>query len=384
MAVQIQPNPVAVSSEVFISEFGVLDLQSFELPNKRYSGRIYRLNNEAIKAISEAVSFTARFESNFVRTAFFDAYKSGGSAVIEVARNAKPAEVGLRYSADRFSALEKPSKASDSLKPWMRSTYVVKSLPAKILAPVCDQLKIRFEDRDLFYIRVNFKDMTYALIAEDGQSDKFPIGAFSTFQLPGESIKTIAVLPFEDKESSSVQEKVNKVKTLEIETSAANGSNSTKYATYSRSEVDQLLKQQFEQINATIQTRVAGQRKELQDALKLQEKNVQKIADELHVYSENIKKTLDQGQSAKESAIAASIAQMKSELAEQVDQFKTHVNKNVMPSVKTLEDRVVAIVKANQPEQDTQQVKTNPAGITLALIALVIALVDLALLLGKH
>ncbi len=379
MAVQIQPNPVAIASEVFVAEFGVLDLQFFELPNKRYLGRIYRLNAESVKAISEAVSFTAKFESSFIRGAYFDAFKSGGSAVIEVARNAKPTDVALRYSADRFSALEKNAKGNDSLRPWLRSTYLVKSLPAKVLAAVCDQLKIRFEDQDLFYIRVNFKDLTYALIAEDRQSDKFPIGAFSTFQLPGESINTIAVLPFEDKES--IPEKVNKVKTVELETTS---SSSTKYATYSRSEVDQLLKQQLEQMNATVQARISGQKKELQDALKLQEKNVQKIADELHVYSETIKKNLDQVQTAKESSVAGSVAQMKNDLTNQIDQFKTYLNKSVMPSMKTLEDRVLAIVKANQPEQNTQPAKANPAGLTLALIALVIALADLALLLGKH
>jgi hypothetical protein len=382
MAVQIQPSVVGLPLEVFVAEFGVLDLQPFELPNKRYVGRIYRLSVEAVKAVSEAVSFTARFESNLVRVAHFDAYKSTGNAVIEVARNAKPLEIGFRYSADRFSSLEKPTKGNESLRPWLRSTYLVKSLPSKVFATVCDQLKIRFEDRDLFYIRVNFKDLTYALIAEEGQSDKFPIGAFSSFQLPGESIKTVVTLPFEDK--VSLPEMVKKVNQVEIERTAGIASNSAKYATYSRSEVDQLLKQQLEQVTATIQSRATGQKKELQDALKTQEKNVQKVVDELHVYSENIKKSLEKVQSAKESSVAESIAQMKGELTEQIDQFKIHLNKSVMPSMKTLEDRVVAIVKSNQAESNVQPSKTNPAGLTLGLIALVIAVVDLVLLLSKH
>src|SRR5258708_675773 len=95
--------------DFWIKEFGEIDLNQFDLIQKHYEGRVYRLSQENMKVIAEAIGFTANFDSSSVQNAYLDIVHGNGTVVFEMAKNTKPTDVGLRYMADRWSSSERSS-----------------------------------------------------------------------------------------------------------------------------------------------------------------------------------------------------------------------------------------------------------------------------------
>jgi hypothetical protein len=382
MAVQLSNETVQdATSEIWVAEFGVLSGQGFDFENKKYAGKIYRLIPESAKSLAEALGFTARFEAGAVRVAYLDACKNDVTVVLEMARNTKPGDVALRYSGDRWTVAESATRGNDALRPWRRTSYRAKSLSDQALLALCDAARIEFGDREKFYIRINFKDGTSGLIAEEEHLGKFPGSAYSSFCLPLGRANVV----------QSQHEDVEKMAPLETtratfeSSTGRNGSPGAKYATYSRSEVDQLLKQQSDQLITVVGNKVGSQKKDLQEALKTQEKSIAKIAEDLRVYSENVKKQLDNEQTQKHADIDDSVDQARRDLMTQIEQFKTHLNKSVLPSLKNLDDRVRTIVEATiQPPAKPQQTSNGPPVLVLAAIALLISVINSVLLLARH
>src|SRR5262249_24493910 len=138
-----------------------------------------------------------------------------------------------------------------NLNPWLKSNFQAKFLADKVLSGLAEQLKMKPEEREHFLIRINFKDRTIGLVGEDQFVEEFPAGAFQVFALPQDHVPTIpGVLVAEDSSPQRGAESSAK------ETGAARVSYPTpvpadrgaKYATYSQSEIDRMLKTQTDNI----------------------------------------------------------------------------------------------------------------------------------------
>jgi len=390
MVVQISDSVQSIASEIWVGEFGLLSGYDFDFEKEKYAGKIYRLSPESTKSLTESLGFTAKFEAPTVRLAYLDAYKNDVTFLLEMTRNTKPSDVAFRYSSDRWSALENATRGNDALSPWRKSNYRAKSLSDQALLALCDAVRIDFRDRDKFFIRINFKDATCGLIAAQENLGKFPGGAYSTFSLPLDRANVIRTFNEDEGKMTQQESSGSSVQSL----AGGNGSSvkdgpasssGAKYATYSRSEVDQLLRQQNDQLNSVMSSKVSSQRKEFNEALKTQEKSLAKIADELHVYSENVKKQLENMQAKKHADIDDSVDKARRDLVDQIEQFKTHLNKTVLPSLKNLDDRVRTIVESTlSPAAKPQEQKGGQPALILAAIAILIGIVNSVLLMMRH
>jgi hypothetical protein len=379
------------ASEIWVTEIGLLSASGFDFENRKYAGKVYRLNPESLKSLVEAIGFTLRYDAPAIRSAYFDISKAGLTVSVEMARNTKPADVALRYAADRWAVATPTAKGNDALRPWHKTTYRARALSDQAALAVSDAARIDFKDRDKFFIRFNFKDGLYGLITEEENLGKFPSGAYSTFQLP--LCKGNVVKAESESEENDEMAQPERLRASSEFSGGGNGSSQAahrelvapKYAIYSRSEVDQLLKQQYDQLTAAIATKSSAQRKELQEALKTQEKSLAKIADDLHIYCETVKKQIEVIQNQKQLEISASVETARSELLLQIEQFKTHLNKNVLPSVRNLDERVRNIITAsNGPSLKEEPSQSSSVFTILAAVALLISLVNFALFFLRH
>ncbi len=174
----IRPEPV--DAEGFsIPEYGVVNLQFID-STKSYKGRMYRLSKETARQISETAGFSANFEIPGIKMATMDLFKSEGTILVEMERQAQSGDVVLRYMRERWSETEEASAEDGS---FTRKSYRAHSIPATVLASIGAQLRIPQSELQSFVIRVNFKDRTGGLIAEDQLADLLPIGSYSSFVL---------------------------------------------------------------------------------------------------------------------------------------------------------------------------------------------------------
>src|SRR5262249_19560095 len=146
-----------------------------------YEGRIYPLSSTSSKAIADALGFTARFDHEKVHTAYVDAKSQELVFAFEMGKNVRPLDVGLRYMADRWVPIERTSRRASLHSHKLH--YGASALPIDVLATVAKELGLDSYERDLFFMRVNFKDANFALIVEKSRSNLLPPGAKSAFYL---------------------------------------------------------------------------------------------------------------------------------------------------------------------------------------------------------
>jgi len=347
MVSEIQETVKSNLGQVWITEFGLVEGPYFE-PEKKYQGRMYRLSPDAVKTLSELVGFTVKFDSPSVRTAYLDILKSDAYITFEIDRNTSPMELGLRYGRDRWNAVDSESRTgrTANLSPWLKSNYQAKFLADKVLAGVAEQLKMKPEEREHFLIRINFRDRTIGLVGEDQFVEEFPAGAFEVFALPRDHVPTIpGVLVGED--SSAQRGAASSAK----ETGAAGVSYPTqapadrgaKYATYSQSEIDRMLKQQTDNITNVLSGKISAQQRLFQDAVTSQEKAFARLADRLGAEVEGSRAKLEAQTKSAQDTTKAELEQFRTQLSKELDQFRAHVNKNIAPLAKTFEDKVQAL-----------------------------------------
>ena len=184
MVPQVQaPGKGGQSIDVSIAEFGQLNLRHFDL-QREYRGCMTRLSSETFKSITDALGFTARFDDPGVRVAFMDLYRTEAHFVLEIERNTKPQDVGVRYTRDRWSLQDVLGKGSDGLRSLIRTDYHARVMPEESASAVATLLNIPAGTVGSFYVRINFKDQTCGLICEETLAENMPPGAFKTFTLP--------------------------------------------------------------------------------------------------------------------------------------------------------------------------------------------------------
>lgn len=333
MVSEIQEAEKVATAEVYISEFGLLDAKHIE-PGKKYQGRIYRLSAEQVKSLADIVGFTAKYEAPAIRTAYLDVLKTEGNFWLEMDRNANPTELALRYGRDRWSAVE-PSgkdKVAFAARPWIKTQYTARFLPEKVLFLIMEQIKIKFDEREHFLVRINFKDRTLGLIAEDSYVEQFPTGAFQVFALPEGHVASIPITEVAGSQTASAgREPAHRSQPQD---------SGVKYATYSVSEIDRMFKMQAESIMNTLGSKISGQQRSFQEAVESQEKTIGKLADRLTAQIEEARTKLEANTRKAQETAQQQLEGFKKDLNSELDQFRAHINKNVVPIPKAIEDKI--------------------------------------------
>jgi hypothetical protein len=379
----------------YVPEFGLLDSR-FINPNERQLGRVYRLTTDNMRALAEAISFTARFDLAAIKTAYADICLDKPSEVIfEFDRNVRPTELGLRYSRDVWSLASSDEKGSDSIRPWVRQGYEARTIPDKVMLALTEKLAMKPEDFKHFYLRLNFKDKIFALISSTNHTEKFLSGAYASFLLPGDCI---SVLPSENESiagslslpemesNASGKAQDNSVAPLQVETTEimAKSSNEArvlspqsgiKYATYSMSEIDRMMKSQAESITNSLSSRIGQQQRQLQETMSAQEHNFSKLMDGLQRSFEDSRQRFEKDLAESAKTSKGELNEFKSALSKELEQFKGHVNKNVLPISKTLDEKIAEFSKAMESsgsEDTLESLKKMVVGFGFATLACVL------------
>lgn len=328
-------DPIQSGAEVWIPEFGIFDTMYLE-PDKKYQGRLYRISPDSVRMISELLGFTARFDALTVRSAHIDVVKTEGHAAFEIDRNTKPTDIGLRYSRDRWAASDSAAnQGEDRLRPWLTTFYEARFLPEKTLSTLAEHLRIKAEDLVNFYVRINLKERIAGLIAEDDQIEAFPSGAFSIFALPEGHV---AVIPLtEIAEQSSQPAKPAPQFASNYSTASEPG---PKYATYSKSEIDLMLKQNADNLSNALTGKISALQRAVQDASVAQEKTFAKVIDKFTSQVDEARTKIDATSKSAQESTHKELDHFGKHLEKELEQFRSQINKNIAPLSKTVDEKV--------------------------------------------
>ncbi len=355
-----------ISPEVFIPEFGIFDLVYLE-PNRKYQGRLFRLSNDQVKALSETFGFTARFDHPSLRAAYIDVVKTEGHITFEIDRNTKPTDLGLRYSRDRWSASDSGQKGADALRPWLKTAYDTRFLPEKVAQVMATQLRMDPEKIGNFYVRINLKERTAGLIAEDKFVDVFPTQPFQVFALPEGHIATIPAVELSAVGSTGA--KTSEARSVSQDVGP-------KYATYSKSEIDRIMKMQTDNITTALSGKMSGQQRSFLEAVEAQEKAFARITERYVTQFEEARLKLESHNKVVQESSQKELERLNAELSKELTEFRAHVNKSILPVSRALEDKVKEIQVAaakTKPASQKDNLRSLVITCTGALAAVLVA-----------
>lgn len=379
-----------------VPNFGQVSAELLDA-KKGYRCHVYRMSDEMMRAVSEHTSFAANFDSPSMRTALMDLWKNQGTVVIEIERNAKPKEISVRYPKERWTVLETLTIEGEGLKPSIKTEYGAVKLASKVFSTVAKALNLPPDMMPEILLRINLKEKTFAVIAEEWLADKLPPDAKTVEAVAVTAAEAVATTPIAASEATEatidavaqaeeMEDTANKGKAVpksKAPQSVSSQSNDMdqkqKYATYSRSEVDQLLKQQAEQLAATLGTKISQQQRAFQEAMEKQEKSFGRM-------TESMSSTMDTARTKLESAARTASEQtnkdledFKRQLGKELENYRTQINKAstrevTKPSTETLAKAEKA--PANMPSPaGPVTVGTPPARDQVVMALLVAAIV---------
>lgn len=154
------------------------------------------------------------------------------------------------------------------------------------------------------------------------------------------------------------RERAARIEQQPVETSA-------KYATYSRSEVDQMMKQQAENIGSSLGSKIASQQRVFQESVERQEKTFAKLSDGFVVQFDQTRARLENISKQSEETIRTELDAFKKDLSKELESYRAQINKTVVPVAKFIEDKnkspekiqkeVAKAQKEQQPKANAQQ-----------------------------
>lgn len=416
------------AEEFIIAEFGRVSLTWFDM-TKKYRGSLFKLNQDAAKQCSEIAGFSANFELAAIRTALLDFVKSEAYVLFEIERNTKPTDIAVRYSRERWTLLDAVSKSGDNLRPWLKSEYKSGFISDKLKGLIAEQLKFNPENAGNFIIRINLKEKVFGLIGEEIYQEQMPTGGFSSFSLPTDAMLAVyekygklscqqnldqeaqtpadepdpaeedgdGIVSAETMDNFNLEAKISEpaasadslnqeplpgsTKALEKfiqrkeerpEPQQDKGkekqveSSSAKYATYSRSEVDQMLKQHSESIASALGTKISSQQRLFQESVERQEKAFAKLSDGFVNQFEQSRQRLESMSKNSEESIHKELEEFRKELAKELEQYRAQMNKSIVPVAKFIDEMNSKTPEKAQKEaaKQVQQKAAGPAPAT--------------------
>lgn len=149
-----------------------------------------------------------------------------------------------------------------------------------------------------------------------------------------------------------------------------------KYATYSKSEVDQMLKQQTESITSALSGKVASQQRLLQDAINNQEKNLSKITDKFLAEFEQARVRMEASNKGALETSHKELEQFRQSLNKELDQHRAQINKNVIPLTKTFDEKLKALQEISKKGGDSiKPIITRSTGSIVVAVIVAAAIV---------
>jgi hypothetical protein len=416
-----------------VPDFGALNPGLLE-SGKTYYCHAYRMSDEVAKAVTEHTSFTACFDSPNMRTATMDLWKNQGRVVIEIERNARPKEISVRYPKDRWNVLEAQAIGAEGVKPSIKTEYGALVLGPKVFAGIAESLRISADLMQQILLRLNFKEKTFSIIAPESLSAQLPADKTASSVVPacpGGGVAQGAAAPQTQFAASTSEEEPaadsapetgtetetepdqppetgqakTESKTRDSDAPPETASKSKvpravssqrsdmdqqqKYATYSRSEVDQLLKQQAEQLAAALGTKISQQQRAFQEAMDKQEKSFSRISDAFATKLDSARIQIENTAKGTSEETHKELDEFKKQLVKELEMYRAQINKaatreTAKPAAAPAQaaapkaERVPSPVQAGAPARD--QVLTGL--LVAALVAAMVNFVTIMLSIG--
>ncbi|HEY9716920.1 MAG TPA: hypothetical protein V6C69_05605 [Trichormus sp.] len=312
------------------------------------------LSAPQLKQVKEIAGLSANFQCESVKEAFVEVPAADPvKAVIEIFKNAKPADVALRYARESWVADD-----SVSSRLTVRTTYGATAEMESLRALVREIAQATIADQQP--ARINLKDSTLLVPTVCAAHE--------------ESITTDTVRKSEVEPSNMPAENATptnqQVNNRGYQTNES--TETAKYATYSRSEVDRMFKQQTEAIAATLGGKISSQSKAFQEAIDEQQRTFNKSIDKLIQQVDQFRMKLEANAVSQKSATKEQLDSFSSDLTKELEQFKASLNKSIVPSIKTVEEKLRQ-VSDTTTSQKTGAQNTSGTANSAMLTALVCA-----------
>lgn len=360
----------------------------------RTSGRSHsqRAEPELLKKLADALGFQARFDSAAVRSAYVEVCGRSAFAQIEVRKNAKPSDIAFRYakswnnSEARTNTVGRTGRSD--LNSWVATALALPDLPARLVELLQTELTEHLNEGT--QIRINFKDRlieTQPVVSQaqsNAQAQTVGCSASQQEQFPVLNTASATI------DTSPVPASATEVSEMStsLDTNGQTEANSWKYSTYSRSEVDRLLKIQAEQITSQLGSKLTSQTKALQDALSEQSKGFAKVIDRLERTLEESRTKLDGRSTAHEANVKAEFTKFQQELSKELEQFKAQLNKNMLPSAKSISEKLSEFsnLVQEQSARSSAPSKSQTPSLLLILVglSLAVSVVNVVLIVAHH
>jgi hypothetical protein len=127
-----------------------------------------------------------------------------------------------------------------------------------------------------------------------------------------------------------------------------------KYAVYSMSEIDYMFKQQADQILTALSSKVAAQQRGFQEAITAQEKAFNRIAENFSSQFDEARIRLEGTTKSAQDTTHREMEEFHRQFSKELEQYRTHINKVVLPVAKALED------PSKFKQQQKETVRTEP------------------------
>ncbi|MBS1953990.1 MAG: hypothetical protein JST89_07390 [Cyanobacteria bacterium SZAS-4] len=387
MVVELQKPDVSHNDKVRIPEVGTFAALALD----PCQGAVYELTAKDLQLMLEALGFAARFESHLVTTAYLDVTCGDATLLLEISKNSRPADVAVRYSREQWTPNEH-RKHLDTRKRILKTSYHADSLTLESIEVICRLLKISPDDFQKYVIRVNFKTGTTTLIISSTDAEKLPAKSICAFSvLNGE----VSLAPIEIGESMfPASSAINTVNTVAFSNDAAFSkdpafgkdvnvqlnSDSWKYATYSQSEVDRLLKIQAENITAAFTAKISAQQKLVQELLSTQEKTSRKISNDVSDQIVEFNISAAKAADNHNEQMKTLMEKAQNEIEVQFEQVKADLDRTLMNDLKSVDKRMQYLEASIQSLSETKQSSNSQALIILVALSVVLSLANLIML----
>ncbi len=143
-----------------------------------------------------------------------------------------------------------------------------------------------------------------------------------------------------------------------------------KYAVYSKSEVDQMLKQQGDAVTNGLASKINSQQRLLQDLIANQERTFSKLQDKFVTEVDNARQKIDNSAKHASDVTKQDLQEFRTQLSKELEQYRAQINKNIIPLGKTIDEKIKAMkeVSADRGKDDIRSLVIKIAAVLAILI----------------
>jgi len=344
------------------------------------SNKTLALTAEVLKQVIDTAGFSVRLGSASVIACTIILTDEDITASLEISKNAKPHDVALRYARETWLTEETINDKASQTTHYLADS----NLP-----------DLRHVVANIFGDNLghNVRPFKVSIDLKQASLTAFTSGtwASSNAEPEVESVKPSVIS--ESQSSAHVEERtqIMPAETIVSEEAVSTGrTDGAKYATYSRSEVDRLLKAQAEAITATLGGKIAAQSRMFQEAITEQQKVFAKSIDKVVQHADEFRTRLETSASSQRNSTSDQLNKFNSELTKELEQFKTSITKSITSStanIKTIDEKL----KSLQPDDKNSAVpgttlnsSNNNNIVLLLLVANIIATLATAAAVFMH